>query len=207
MKFALRAAIIGVGSLTIVGLVGLMAWGLLNQTPVTALSGLTRIGKPPPDFTVPLFEGEELALSDSLGRPMVINFWASWCWPCRVEARGLEQTWRAYKDQDVLFIGLDVGWLQGFQDPEDSARAYLQEFDVTYPNGRDVDGTITVDYGIVGIPVTFFVSREGIVERRWLGAIPEERLIVWLDELVAGGPPSGEVEGVNQEAFFQTGQE
>jgi len=187
---------ISVVGLVIVALLGLMAVGLLNKSPVTGNSGFTRVQKPAPEFTIPLLDGGELDLSQHLGQPVVINFWASWCPPCREEAPLLERTWRSYKYQDVLFVGVNI------QDTEESARVYLKAFDITYPNGLDRHGKVTVDYGVIGLPVTFFVNRDGIVERRWVGAVNESQMVTWLDELVAGVDPSGEAEGENQESFW-----
>lgn len=192
---------VGGAVVAILGLVGLMAWGLSNKTPVTSLSGSTRVNQPAPDFTLPLFDGGELVLSRFEGTPVVLNFWASWCAPCREEALGLERTWRTYRDQEVLFVGIDI------QDSEESARDYLNEFGVTYPGGRDVDGKITVDYGVIGIPVTFFVNREGTIERRWVGAVDEALLLDWVDELVSGTTPSGTLEGTDLERYFRLDQE
>ena len=127
----------------------------------------------------------------------MINFWASWCPPCREEAPLLESTWRDYEDEEVFFVGVDI------QDREEDARAYIREFGITYPNGPDVDGRITVDYGVIGIPVTFFVDRGGVVVRRWVGAVKGRQLVAWVDELVAGVEPSGEAEGENLEGFFE----
>ena len=174
-----------------------MGWALANREPVTAQSGFTRVSKPAPDFALPLFDGGQLALSQNRGKPAVINFWASWCPPCRDEAPLLEQAWRAYQGDGVLFVGVDI------QDSEAEAVSYLREFDITYPNGPDRDGRITVDYGVIGLPVTFFVNREGMVERRWVGAIPKDRLESWLAELAAGAPPSGDAEGETRERFFE----
>ena len=184
-------------SLGIAGFLGLMALGLINKAPVTGRSGITRIDKPAADFTLPLFDGGELTLSQYIGLPIVINFWSSWCPPCRQEARALERTWRAYKNRGVILVGVDI------QDAEKDARAYLAEFDVTYPNGVDTDGTITVDYGVIGLPVTFFVNSDGIVERRWVGAIPERQLIAWVEELEAGVALSDEIEGADPAEFFR----
>ena len=156
-----------------------------------------RVGLPAPDFSVQLFDGSEISLSELKGSPLLINFWASWCPPCRQESRTLERTWQAYREDGVMFVGLNV------QDTVEDGVAYVREFDLTFPNGRDVDGTITVEYGVVGLPVTFFVNREGTVERRWVGAISQERLVEWLDELVAGVPPSGETEGEDTDSYLR----
>ena len=77
----------------------------------------------------------------------------------------------------VTFVGINV------QDSEAAARDYIDDLGVTYPNGRDEDGTITVDYGVVGLPVTFFIGSGGIVERRWVGNIPESRVSSWVEDL------------------------
>ena len=201
MRVGLRAAIFGVASLAIVGFVFLLAWALSNRTPVTSLSGITRLQKPAPEFTLPLLDGGEVTVSRSREAPTVVNFWASWCAPCRDEAKGLERAWRSFKDRGVLFVGVDV------QDTEQDAKIYVNEFEITYPNGRDVDGKITVDYGVIGLPVTFFINSDGIVERRWVGAVSEARLMAWVDEMVSGAVPSGEVEGSNPDGFFKLDQD
>ena len=197
MRLSRKAAGVALVGLVVAGVLTLLAIGLMNREPVTGMSGFTRVGKPAPDFRMPLFNGGQLELSQHLNKPLVINFWASWCPPCWEEAPILEAAWRAYRDSGVLFVGVDI------QDSEGDARDYLEEFDVTYPNGRDGDGRITVEYGVIGLPVTFFVDRNGVVQRRWVGAIREGRLKAWVDELVAGVSPTGETEGENPEGFFE----
>lgn len=191
-----NALIVGV-AVGVVALVALMSWALSNRTSVTGLSGITRVDKPAPEFTLDLMDGGQVTMSQLSGRPVVLNFWASWCAPCRNEAAGLERTWRAYEDRGVVFVGIDI------QDSEADARNYLNEFDVTYPNGRDVDGKITVEYGVVGLPVTFFVSKEGLIERRWVGAIPESRLLDWTESLAQGRSLSDNDEAPDPEQFRQ----
>lgn len=162
----------------VVGFLALMGIGLARRGPATGLSGVARVNQIAEDFTLPLFSGGEITLSSLKGKPVVINFWASWCIPCREEAPGLERVWRAYKDKGVTFIGVDI------QDKESDARAYLKEFNVTYPNGPDLKGKITIDYGVSGIPVTFFVNREGRIVARWVGAISEALLVARIEELL-----------------------
>ena len=197
MSLSPRVIVVSAVSVVMAAVVALLAVGLLNKEPVTGRSGVTRVGKPAEEIRLPLFGGGEIVLSEYRGRPVIVNFWASWCPPCRVEALLLESAWRSYRDRDVLFVGVDI------QDSEEEAIAYLEEFGITYPNGMDVDGKITVDYGVIGLPVTFFIARDGTVQRRWVGAIGEAELVARLEELVAGTAPTGDVEGENPEEFFK----
>ena len=196
MSITLRIGILVVGTLFIVGLVGLLAWGLSNRSSITGLSGITRVDQPAPDFRLELLGEGEVTLSDQRGKVVVINFWSSTCPPCRTEARDLEAAWQAYRGKDVLFIGANI------QDTHEPARRFLDEFGVTYPNGLDEGGRISIDYGVVGIPVTFVVDVEGTVARRWVGEIDIDTLKTWIDELLAGTTPDGETEGVNKDSYY-----
>ena len=197
LRISPRLVVAGAIALAVAAVVALLAIGLLNKEPVTGRSGVTRVGKLAEDFTLPLFGGGEFVLSEQRGRPVVINFWASWCPPCRVEARLLEGASRLYRDQDVVFVGVNI------QDGEEDGTAYLAEFGITYPNGRDVDGRTTVDYGVIGLPVTFFVARDGTVQRRWVGAISEGDLLARVNELVTGAVPAGDLDDENPDEFFK----
>ena len=191
---ALRLGVAAFIGLAIMGLVAVLAWGLTRKEPVTGLSGETRVGLPAPDFTIDLLDGGEMTLSELEG-PVVLNFWASWCAPCWEEAPGLERAWRRSMPDGVTFLGVNV------QDTEAAARSYIDELGVTYPNGRDGDGTITVAYGVVGLPVTFFIGSGGIVERRWVGNIPESRVTSWVKELLTGTPASDTSDGSTPGGF------
>ena len=181
----------------VLALFAVLAFGLANRSSATGRSGMTRIGKPAPQFAMQLLDGGEFRLSDHEGRPLVINFWASWCPPCRQESPAFERQWRRYRDTGIQFVGVDI------QDDVSDAEAYVREFGLTFPNGLDPDGKITIDYGVIGLPVTFFVGSSGIVEGRWVGAIPEEKLEEWVNTLVAASAPSGEAEGRTEGAFQQ----
>jgi cytochrome c biogenesis protein CcmG/thiol:disulfide interchange protein DsbE len=189
-------AVVGT-SVVIAALFALLAIGLINRSPVTGRSGLTRVGKAAPDISMPLLGGGTFELSEHLGDPIVINFWASWCPPCRRESPLLERTWRAYADQGVQFVGVDI------QDIPEDAQAYVDEFDLTFPNGMDRDGTITVDYGVIGLPITFFIGAGGIVEGRFVGALREDGLVAWVESLIAGMPRPGDLDDENPESYFK----
>ncbi len=196
---------IAVFGLLVLALFATLAYGLSNRSTATGRSGLTRVGKPAPDFAMRLLEVDsasspepgEFRLSDYHGRPVVINFWASWCPPCRQESPAFERLWRRYQDTGIQFVGVDI------QDEVSDAEAYVREFGLTFPNGVDPDGAITVEYGVIGLPVTFFIGSSGVVEGRWVGAIPEDKLEEWVRTLLAD-TGQGEVfrkEGRTEGAF------
>ena len=197
MSITLRISILVVGSLFILGLIGLLAWGLSNRSSITGLSGITRVDQPAPNFQLELLSDGAITLSEQRNKVVVINFWSSTCPPCRTEARDLETAWQAYRDRDVLFIGANI------QDSHEPARRFIDEFGVTYPNGLDEGGRISIDYGVVGIPVTFVVDSEGTVARRWVGEIDIDRLTTWIDELLEGTTPEGETDGINKDSYYR----
>ncbi|GIV75666.1 MAG: hypothetical protein KatS3mg050_0060 [Litorilinea sp.] len=121
-----------------------------------------------PPFTVTTFDGETISLEDLRGKGVVLNFWASWCDPCREEAPLLEQTWRRERDNGIVFIGLD------YLDQEPAARAYLAEYDITYPNGPDLRSQAARRYGIKGVPETFFIDPEGRIIGIVIGPIQSQ---------------------------------
>ena len=120
---------------------------------------------PAPDFALNTFDGPVIRLSELKGKVVVINFWASWCVPCRDEAPFLEQTWLKYKDRGVVFLGVD--WV----DPEPDARKYIKEFSITYPTGPDLGTAIGPQYRIKGVPETYFVGKDGNLAGNVLGPI------------------------------------
>ncbi|MBI4640814.1 MAG: TlpA family protein disulfide reductase [Candidatus Tectomicrobia bacterium] len=138
------------------------------------------IGKPATSFALTLFDGRQLSLEELRGKVVFLNFWASWCPPCRAEARTLEAAWQKYKDQDVVFLGIDI------QDTEEAARAFLREFGITYPNGLDAAGKIAIDFGVWGVPETFIIDREGRITYKHVGALGWQTITIKLDEALRG---------------------
>lgn len=174
-----RNKIIGFGLIFIlfVILISLLAYGLANRSSVTGQSGINIVGKPAPDFKINTFDDAEFTLTDNIGKPIVINFWASWCLPCREEAEIL-QRFSIKLNPSVVFVGVNI------QDSINDANEFMNEFGIEYINGPDKTGSITIDYGVIGLPVTFFVDGNGIVANRWVGAISEPKFIELLDATI-----------------------
>jgi len=153
-----------------------------KQQPESITAALARGQRPPaPAFSLPRFDGGTLALASLRGQYVLVNFWASWCIPCRDEAPLLERASREYRDRGLLVVGVNI------QDLEPEARKFIAEFKISYPNVRDRDGRVSRAYGTTGIPESFFIDREGRVARKFPGAAVEWRL--WqeaIDALMAG---------------------
>lgn len=163
----------------------IVALFLLLASVLWGLGGGPLDEGPAPPFSLGLFDGGEFSLEDLRGQVVVINFWASWCAPCREEAPILERAWRAYKERGVTFIGVD------YMDAEPWARAFIEEFDITYPNGPDLDSKIAHAYRIRGVPETFIVDREGDIAHLQIGPIDEATLVEVLDSLLEADGPQG----------------
>jgi peroxiredoxin len=123
-----------------------------------------RIGAPAPPFAAKRFGGGTLALADLRGKGVVVNFFASWCLPCREEARDLEATFQKYRAQGITFLAVDIQ-----QDTWEDAGAFLKEFGISYPAIRDEDGSIAARYQMFGLPTTFFIDKDGILRAKYVG--------------------------------------
>ena len=140
-------------------------------------------------FTVTLFDGRKVTLADFRGKAVFLNFWSSWCPPCREEARDLEAAWQRVKDKNLVFLGVAL------QDTDKDSRAFLQEFGITYPNGRDETGKISVDYGTWGIPESFFIDPQGRITYKHVGGIRAAMVTAKLEEAARGIVSAAEGQG------------
>jgi cytochrome c biogenesis protein CcmG/thiol:disulfide interchange protein DsbE len=138
------------------------------------------IAKPASPFTVTLYDGKQITLEELRGKAVFLNFWASWCAPCREEARDLEAAWQKVKDKNMIFVGVAL------QDLDENAKAFLKEFNVTYPNGRDMSGKIAVDYGTWGIPESFFIDPQGRITYKHVGGIRAALVLAKIEEAAKG---------------------
>jgi cytochrome c biogenesis protein CcmG/thiol:disulfide interchange protein DsbE len=157
----------------ILALLALLGWGLKKVQAGPRSSGVA------PDFSLTGFDGRPFTLSDYRGQVVIVNFWASWCPPCREEAAYLEQTWRKYEGKGVVFVGVD--WV----DTQKEALAYIKEFDITYINGPDVGTVAAQAYNIQGVPETFFVAKNGELRGVHIGPLASPQLDDKIEELLA----------------------
>jgi cytochrome c biogenesis protein CcmG/thiol:disulfide interchange protein DsbE len=141
-------------------------------TPVPpSISALTA-GQSAPDFTLKTIDGDSVTLSDLRGQPVIINFWASWCYPCRLEMPELERTYQAHQAEGLTVLGINVTT----QDTLAEAWAFVAEFAPSFPILLDETGDVTTGYGVRGIPTSVFVDRAGVVNHVQLGALNGSQL-------------------------------
>ena len=157
----------------VVGLTALFLFGLLRGSPDRNIPS-NLLDRPVPDFDLPLYEryvgqyGPRLSLTEAEGRPMVINFWASWCGPCYEEAPHLQRAWERHGDE-VLFVGIQTQ----DRDARAAGRAFVERFDLGFPNAIDDDSRVSIAYGLFGVPETFFVRADGTLQYKYVGPVTE----------------------------------
>jgi cytochrome c biogenesis protein CcmG/thiol:disulfide interchange protein DsbE len=159
--------------LFVLAFLSLLGWGLYRAQAGQRDRGLA------PDFTLELYSGGTFRLSEQRGKVVMVDFWASWCIPCRQEALTLESLWREYQNQDVVFVGV------AYLDVEDNARTFLEEFTITYPNGPDIGTRIAQDYRMQGVPEKFFIDRQGQIRAVVIGPAGEAEYRQQLEVLLA----------------------
>jgi cytochrome c biogenesis protein CcmG/thiol:disulfide interchange protein DsbE len=151
------------------------------------------IGKPAPTADLPYLERDgSLSIADLRGKIVVVNFWASWCVACRAEHDDLMWAARTYADEGVVFVGVD------FQDETEDAIAFLDEIGRSYDNVVDPESRFAIEFGVYGIPETFFIDADGIVAAKITGESNITILAETLDEMLAGGSPESRTQGTTQ---------
>ena len=126
------------------------------------------VGRPALPFALTTYEGAPVSLEAHRGHVVLLNFWASWCYPaCYEEAPVLESAWRAYREQGLVVLGVDI------QDTEAAGRRFILQFGLTFPNAPDPKGKVSIDYGVYGVPETFLIDRRGLIRDKKVGAVTE----------------------------------
>lgn len=159
-------------------LILLAFWALVLVRP--AASSGASIGTEAPDFALVDLAGEPISLGDLRGRPVVVNFWASWCVPCVEEFPLLRDAAAEHAGTDLAIVGIV------FEDRTQAARAFMERMDATWPAAMDPDGRVARAYGIFGPPETFFIGRDGVVVDRQIGQFSAASLEEKLAAITAG---------------------
>jgi len=127
--------------------------------------GSVLLGKPAPAFELPTLDGGRVDSSDWEGEVVVVNFWASWCVPCREEAPELEAFAQQWRDRGVRLVGIV------YNDEEAEAAAFRDRYGLTYPQALDPGGRAAIDFGVFGVPETYVIAGDGTVMAKLLGAV------------------------------------
>jgi cytochrome c biogenesis protein CcmG/thiol:disulfide interchange protein DsbE len=157
--------------LVAIGLLAIVGFALYERNRETPTAG------PAPAFSVTIWNLDRLAMAgqrvslDSLkGKTIVLNFWASWCIPCQQEAPMFERVWNDYKDQGVVFLGVDA------DDTDSAAFDYIEKYNLTYPHAPDQGGRMTKAYRTTGYPETFIINGDGQIMRHFISSPNEAEL-------------------------------
>ena len=191
--FPIRNRVIpGVTIVIVAALLALLGYTLFAPKPQTSTVGaggrveqgssvVTFSGRTAPQFSITTFDGKPVSLSQFRGKTVIINFWASWCDPCKQEAPILAQVGHSL-DPNTVLLGIDV-W-----DQKSDATAFLAQNDAGYLNGPDNDGSIAIDYGVAGVPETFFIAPDGTLLGKYIGPLTSaDQLNTVLKELQGRG--------------------
>ncbi len=147
----------------VAGLLALLVWQLLTHQ-----KHAPRVGALAPAFTLRRLDGSgEVTLASYRGRPVVLNFWASWCDPCKTEAAVLERDWKTYRSKGVVFLGVD------YHDLASDARRFVSAHGLTFTMLEDGSGSVTGSYGVSQVPETYVLDRQGRIVAHLAGPITQ----------------------------------
>jgi cytochrome c biogenesis protein CcmG/thiol:disulfide interchange protein DsbE len=147
-----------------------VAWTWAGRVPPSVVASGTRlspapaVGHPAPEFALDGPAGDSFSLGALRGKPVVLNFWATWCPPCRSEAPDLQSASRRYAGQ-VSVLAVDQG------EPAATVQAYTAQQGLTYPSPLDENGRVSLAYGVHALPTTFFIDRDGIIRQIYVGPL------------------------------------
>ena len=133
-----------------------------------------------PDFSLDLYDGGQIRLSDYRGQVVLINFWASWCPPCRDEAPDLQALYADYRAAGFTVLGVNM-----LESSPAKARAFMDEFEITYPNGEDTGQAVTKLYRVAGPPESFLIDRRGMVRQFYYGSVNYDMVSAAIEALLA----------------------
>lgn len=176
-----RTLYIGLTAILLMTIALVILMFLRQQDVGPASVGSLVVGKPAPDFTLGTLDGTEVSLSQFRGQPVLINFWASWCAPCREEMPELVRAYEMHKAEGFVILGLNLT----FQDYLSEIHRFVDEFQMTFPILLDEDGAVTERlYRIPGIPMSVFINRDGTIQRIQVGLMSGEQIDRYVAEIL-----------------------
>lgn len=150
-----------------------------RKAKLQATEELPQPGFKAPPITLKGLDGELYSLNDAKGKPYIINFWASWCGPCEMEAPDLVHLYDKYEGEFEIFaVNATVG------DPVEEVKEFVDRFGFKFPVLLDMDGTVGIDYKVASLPTTFFVDKDGIIVDQARGVLPPEELEKKIKKLI-----------------------
>lgn len=141
-------------------------------------SDTVAVGRPAPEFTLAALDAGDLSLSDLEGKVVMLNFWATWCGPCRIEMPEMQRIYDRYKDQGFEIVAINL------QETEVAVSGFMNQLGLTFPAVFDIHGLVSDQYLVRTLPTSYFIDRSGIVRYQFVGAMPEEAIEVRVRDLL-----------------------
>ena len=174
VMLTMTALVIGV-------IVALEVFPLKRSSQQNVLASSPIIGKQAPDFTLMTLDAKEVSLSQFRGQPVLINFWATWCLPCREEMPELVRSYESHQAEGLIILGLNLTYSDSLPDVE----SFASEFNITFPVLLDKDGAVAERlYRILGVPTSIFVTRDGTIERIHVGIMTGKQIKQYVAEIL-----------------------
>jgi len=148
--------------LIVVILVAGAAWTVASRV-TTAQATRERARRATPEISLPTLDGRTFKLSEQLGKPVIVNFWATWCLPCRAELPAFEAVYKSHRDDGLVIVGVDIA------EPQDVVTKFVADMGLTFPVALDSDGEALALYRVQGLPTTLFVGRDGTIRDMTVG--------------------------------------
>jgi peroxiredoxin len=142
--------------------------------------GRIQVDQPAPDFTLGTLDGSETTLSDFRDQAVLISFWATWCEPCRIEMPEIVRAYEAHSDAGFTVLAVNLT----DQDVLEDVQVFVEEFNMTFPVLLDSNGEVSRLYGLLGLPMSIFVDREGKIARIYVGLMSSEQIDEFVGEIL-----------------------
>jgi peroxiredoxin len=173
-------ALLTIGGADLLAAFGLQGANVGEPAIPTPVPDLVRVGEPPPDFSTTTPDGEPIALRDHRGSVVALNFWATWCVPCRTEMPALQRASETFTSGELVIVGINAG-----ESPQ-QVREFLDEYGLTFPIALDQNGSIADLYGVRVFPTTIWIDAQGNVQAEHYGPLTENQIEGYVTELSIG---------------------